>query len=68
MVFSYWYYSDFGGQRATIGITGGSEKIPLSIIKSCGMEIPPSGTLDMNGSLHLIINYLLRCERREFGL
>ena len=43
------------GQRATIGIIGGSEKISLNMITPCGMEVPPNGVLDMNRSLHLTI-------------
>ena len=42
------------------GITGGGEEIPLSIVRPCGMEVPPSEALDMNGSLHLTVSYLLR--------
>ena len=42
------------------GITGGGEEIPLSAVKPCGMGVPPSKALDMSGSPHLTIGYLLR--------
>ena len=42
------------------GVTGGGEETPLSAIRLCGMGVPPSEVLDMNGSLHLTIGYLLR--------
>ena len=44
------------GQR----ITDGGEKRPLSAVRPCGMGVPPSEALDMSGSLHLTIGYLLR--------
>ena len=49
------------------GITSGGEEIPLSVIRLCGMGIPPSEALDMSESLHLTIGYLLRigCEDLE---
>ena len=49
------------GQR----ITSGGEKTPLSAIRPCGMEVPPSKALDMTRSLHLTIDYLLRIEYRN---
>ena len=42
------------------GVTGGGEETPLSAVRLCGMEVPPSGALDMSGSPHLTIGYLLR--------
>ena len=36
------------------------EEIPLSAVRLCGMGVPPSEALDMSGSLHLSIGYLLR--------
>ena len=41
-------------------ITGGGEETPLSTVKSCEMGVPPSEALDMSGSPHLTIGYLLR--------
>ena len=46
-------------------VMGGGEETPLSAIRSCGMEVPPSEALDMNGSPHLIIGYLLRIGCRD---
>ena len=42
------------------GVTGGGEETPLSAVRPCGMGIPPSEALDMSGSPHLTIGYLLR--------
>ena len=49
------------------GVTGGGEETPLSVVRPCRMEIPPSEGLDMSGSPHLIIGYLLKigCEDLE---
>ena len=45
------------------GVMGGGEETPLSAIRPCGMGVQLSEALDMNGSLHLTIDYLLwiRC-------
>ena len=42
------------------GVTGGGEETPLSTVRPCGMGVPSSEALDMSGSLHLTIGYLLR--------
>ena len=42
------------------GITDGGDKTPLSAIRPCRMELLLSEALDMNGSPHLTIGYLLR--------
>ena len=42
------------------GVTSGGVETPLSAVRPCGMEIPPSGALDMSRSPHLTIGYLLR--------
>ena len=42
------------------GITGGGEETPLNAVRLCRMGVPPSEALDMSGSPHLIIGYLLR--------
>ena len=42
------------------GVTGSGEETPLSTVRLCEMGVPPSEALDMSGSLHLIIGYLLR--------
>ena len=48
------------GQEATTGVTGGNEEKTLSVVRPCGMEVPPSEALDKSGSPHLTIDYLLR--------
>ena len=42
------------------GVMSGGEEIPLSAIRLCGMRVPPNEALDMSGSLHLTIGYLLK--------
>ena len=42
------------------GVTNGGEETPLSAIRLCGMGLPSSEALDMSGSPHLTIGYLLR--------
>ena len=42
------------------GVTDGGEETPLSAVRMCGMGVPLSDALDMSGSPHLIIGYLLR--------
>ena len=47
------------------GVTSGGEKTPLSAVRPCGMEVPPSEALDTSGSPHLTIGYLLRIGCRD---
>ena len=42
------------------GVTGGGEETPLSAVRACEMGVPPNEALDMSGSPHLTIGYLLR--------
>ena len=42
------------------GVTGDSEETLLSVIRPCGMGVPPSEALDTGGSPYLTIGYLLR--------
>ena len=42
------------------GITDGGEETPLSAVRPYGKRVPPSEALDMSGSPHLTIGYLLR--------
>ena len=42
------------------GVTSGGKETALSAVRPCGMGVPPSGALDMSGSPHLTIGYLLR--------
>ena len=53
-------YSGTMVTREGQGVTGGGEETPLSAVRLHGMEVPPSEALDMSGSPHLTIGYLLR--------
>ena len=46
---------------------GGDDTL-ISAMRLCGMRVPPNGALDMNASLQLSINYLLKDEYRGFGV
>ena len=48
--------------KGTMGVMDGGEETPLNMVKLYGMGVPPNGALDMSGSLHIIISYLLRDE------
>ena len=50
-----------------MAVTDSGEETLLSVFRPCRMEIPPNGALDMNGSPHLIIGYLLKDECGGFG-
>ena len=39
--------------------------IPLSTVRPCGMDVTPRKALDMYGSPHLIIPYLLKGEQGD---
>jgi len=45
-------------------VMGGGEETPLSAVRPRGMGVPPSRALDISGSPHLTIGYLLRGESR----
>ena len=38
----------YESQEATIGVMNGSEETPLSVVRPCGMAIPPSETFDIS--------------------
>ena len=59
------YRSDLDGYGAIIGIMHGGGGTPLSAIRPCGMDVAPKKALDMYGSLHLTISYLLRDEQGD---
>ena len=42
------------------GVTGDDEETSLSAVRPCGMGVPPNEALDMTGSQHLAIGYVLR--------
>ena len=68
MVSSHHHRNDLKGQRVTMKVIGGSEEIPLSVIRLYRMEVPAIGALDMNGSLHLTIGFLLKNEYGGLGV
>ena len=43
----------------------GGGKTPLSAVRPCGMGVTPRKALDMSGSPHLTILYLLRDEQGD---
>ena len=50
---------------AIIGVMHGSSRTPLSAARPCGMDVTPRKALDMYGSPHLTIPYLLRGEQGD---
>ena len=56
---------DLDGQGAIIGVMHGGGGTPLSAIRPCGMAVTPKKALDMYGSPHLTISYLLRGEQED---
>ena len=56
-----WYLlSDIMVIQEGQGVMGGGEKTLLSAVRPYGMGVPPNEALDMSGSSHLTIGYLLR--------
>ena len=56
---------DLGGHGAIIGVMHGGGETPLSAVRLCGMGVTPRKALDMYGSPHLTILYLLRGEQGD---
>ena len=56
---------DLDGHVAIIGVIHGSSGTLLSAVRPCGKGVTPRKALDMYGSPHLIIPYLLRGEQRS---
>ena len=54
--------SDLDGHGAIMEVMHSGGGTPLSMVRPCGMDITPNKALDMYGSPHLIIRYLLRGE------
>ena len=48
-----------------IGVLHGGGGTPLSAVRSCRMGVTPRKALDMYGSPHLTIPYLLKGEQRD---
>ena len=47
---------------------GGREETLPIVVRACGMEVPPSTTLEMSGSVHLTFGYLLKSEHKGLGV
>ena len=56
---------DLGGHGAIMGVMHGSGETLPSAVRPCGMGVTPKKALDMYGSLHLTILYLLRDEQGD---
>ena len=56
---------DLGGHGAIMMVMHGGGETLLSAVRSCGMGVTPRKALDMYGSLHLTILYLLRGEQGD---
>ena len=50
------------GHGFIMGVMHGGGETPLSAVRPCGMDVTPKKALDMYGSPHLTIPYLLRDE------
>ena len=48
-----------------MGVIHGNGETPLSAVRLRGMGVTPRKALDMYGSLHLTISYLLKSEQRD---
>ena len=53
---------DLDGHGAIMEVMHGGGGTPLSMVRLCRMSVTPKKALDMYGSLHLTISYLLRGE------
>ena len=56
---------DLGDHGAIIEVMHGGGETPLSAVRPCGMGVTPTKALDMYGSPHLTILYLLRGEQGD---
>ena len=56
------YHGDLDGHGAIMGVMHGGGGTPLSAVRPYGMDVIPKKALDMYGSPHLTISYLLRGE------
>ena len=59
------YYSHLDGHGPIMGVMHGGNGTPLSAVWLCGMGVTPRKALDMYGSPHLTIPYLLRGEQGD---
>ena len=53
------------GHGAIVGVIYSGGETPLSAVRLCRMGVPPRKALDMYGSLHLTMPYLLRDEQEN---
>ena len=53
------------GHGAIMEVMHGGGGTPLSAVSPCGIDATPKKALDMYGSPHLTIPYLLRGEQRD---
>ena len=67
MVFLLRHHSNSEGPRGHHASHGDGEEILLSVVRPCGMGVPPTKALNTSGSPHLTIGYLLKvkCEDLE---
>ena len=59
------HHNDLDGHGAIVGVIHDGSETPLSAVRPCRMGITPRKALDMYGSLHLTISYLLRVEQGD---
>ena len=60
MIILYQCYDDLDGHEITMMIMADGREESLSGIRPCRMDVPPSGALDMNKSLHQNTGYILK--------
>ena len=65
MVALYQHCGDLDGHGAIVRVMHGGSGTPLSVVRLCGMGVTPRKALDMYGSPHLTIPYLLRGEQGD---
>ena len=56
---------DLDGHGAIMEVMHGGGGVPLSAVRPCGMDVIPKKALDMYGSPHLTIPYLLKGEQGD---
>ena len=56
------HYGDLDGHRTIVEVIHGGGETLLSAVRLYGMDVTPRKSLDMYGSPHLTILYLLRGE------
>ena len=59
------HHGDLGGHGVIIGVMHGGGGTSLSAVRPCEMDVTPRKALDMYGSPHLTIPYLLRGEQGD---